>query len=384
MFGGTVFVGKAVRSQPVPAQMLVRTTFDVSEVLNGTILTKTVDVQSASEGSMCGTSFTVGTTYVVYAGGDPKLGLSTGMCSRTHVLQKNDEDVAFARASAKSTATKAKVVGMVTVSGEPNKRRAGIEVRVKGTTIAAKTNAKGEFTFDLAPGTYELEVNAPGLRPWQGEKLPLQFPNAKVCPRPRITLAWDGQIQGRVSYADGSPASGARISAMARPGTEQQWRIESTALADGSYTLHEVQAGQWSVVVSSPDDGYPSPVSPHPTTFYPGTPDAKQAKAIAIKRAGLVKGIDFVVPAPMPVVTITGDVKRADGSAAVKAWITVTPKGGNRSTGGSTDDRGALSVQELVGDVVVRACQFDDNKNCIEVPVKVDPAMKRLAITLPK
>jgi len=41
-------------------------------------------------------------------------------------------------------------------------------------------------------------------------------------------------------------------------------------------------------------------------------------------------------------------------------------------------------MPELVGNVVVRACQFDDSKNCIEVPVKVDPAMKRLAITLPK
>lgn len=37
MFWGTVFVGKAVSAQPVQNKMVVRT---VSEVLNGTILTK--------------------------------------------------------------------------------------------------------------------------------------------------------------------------------------------------------------------------------------------------------------------------------------------------------------------------------------------------------
>lgn len=384
MFFGTVFVGKAVNAQDVKAPYpTIKTTFEVVEVLNGTIATKTVDVQSSGIGSMCGISFDVGTTYVVYAGGSGAA-LSAGACSRTHVWKPGDADVAFAHAAAKSTATKAKVNGLVTV-GDDQAQRAGIEVRVKGTQIATKTNAKGAFAFEVAPGDYELEVAGKGMRVWQGEKVALSVASPNACPKPRVKMSWDGQIQGRITYADGKPASGARVSAAGRAGTQQAWRIESPADADGRYTLHEVQAGNWNVIVSSPDEGYPSPTSPHPTTFYPGTPDKKQAKGISIKRAGLVQNIDFVVPQPATVVTITGDITRADGKPAAKAWVNVIPKGANRSTGGAADDKGVMAVQELAGlEVVVRACSAEDMKKCAEVTAKVDPAMKRLAIKLPK
>jgi hypothetical protein len=388
LFFGTVFVGKAVSQAEVPRKLAIRVTFEVIEVLNGGIATKTVDVETPSEGSMCGARFRDGATYVVYAGGDAASGLAVSACSRTHVVgdMSKDADIVFARTAKKSTATKARVNGTVSISGSGSSQNgAGLEVRVKGTQIATRTSASGAFVLELAPGAYELEVPVKGLRPRRGETFALNIGHAAWCPRPHLAVVWDGQIQGRVTYPDGTAASGVRVVVRGKPGMDEAWRTDATTDANGRYTLHEVEAGDWLVLVSPSEEGLPSTHSPHPTTYYPGTPDAKQAKRVSIKRAGVAQNIDFVVPPPLTVVTFHGDVVAADGKRAPKASIGVSPKGVNRSSANIADDNGSFTMDELAGlEIVVRACSDDDRRKCVEVTTKVEPSMKRLTLKLPK
>lgn len=381
-------MGKAVRQHEVAdARFEVRTTFEVIEVLNGTLgsTARTVDVQASSAvGGGCGVRFEVGETYVVHTAGDPTKGLTTGGCTNTHRVRDvdKDEDVVFARA--KPTRAKARVTGLVYAANDRSSPVAGAEVRAKGTQVATKTNARGEFAFDIAPGTYELEVIAKGMRVLGGKVVELGVPTAKACPRAQIVLAWDGQIQGRLTYADGAPASGARLAAIAVPGTQRSSRVEAQTDADGRYTLHEVQAGRWSVVVSAPEDGHPSPASPHPTTYYPGTSDAKKAKPVAMARGGAVSGIDFIVPPAQQVVAFAGAIQRANGRPAAHAFVGVFATNARRSTGASADDKGRVSVRELVGSVVVHACDENDARNCADLELKVQPGMKPFTLRLPK
>jgi hypothetical protein len=387
MFHGTVFAGKAVSSQDVPRKLKVRVTFEVIEVLHGAIDTKTVVVETDSESSMCGAAFRIGTTYVVYAGGDPKTVLEAGMCSRTHRVRDlaTDEDVVFARAAKKSKATTARVEGRVVIEGGRMEPGAGLEVRVKGTKLSTKADKDGQFVFELPTGTHELEAIGKGLRAYRGQQHSVSVVHPSMCPRPRIAMSWNAQIHGRVTYADKTPASGARIVGLPAPGSPSWGRLDGIADSNGRFTLNEVDEGTWLVVVSPETEGGPSWHSPHPTTYYPGTPTSKQATAIAMKRAGRVQNIDFVVPAPHAVVTVHGDVRFADGTPVPKARLLTKPKGPNRSAGHIADANGAFEVREIAGlELAVTACHPDDYDTCSEVTVKVAPNMKRLALTLPK
>src|SRR5262249_590412 len=137
------------------------------------------------------------------------------------------------------------------------------------------------------------------------------------------------------------------------------------------YTLHEVQDGAWTIAVSRPEDGHPSWSSPHPTTYYPGTPNANAAKFVIMKRAGLVQNIDFVVPKPLTVVKVKGTVLNADGTPPTKASVGVDSKSRNRSAVLLVDDTGAFSFDEIEGyEVTLHACKPDDWRACTRMTVK--------------
>ncbi|MFN0246939.1 MAG: hypothetical protein ACKV2T_08515 [Kofleriaceae bacterium] len=387
MFSATVFVGKAVSTRDVLRTLKAHVTFEVIEVLRGAIVTKTVVVETDSKPSMCGVQFQIGTTYVVYAGGDPKTVLETGLCSRTHRVRDlaTDEDVVFARASRRSKATKARVEGRVVIEGGRREPGAGLEVRVKGTPLSTTSKDDGTFTFELAPGTHELEAIGKGLRPYQGQRHLVSVLHATMCPRPHITMSWNAQILGRVTYADNTPASGARIVGLPAPGSPSWGRLDGIADSTGRFTLNEVGEGTWLVVVSPETEGGPSWHTPHPTTYYPGTPTAKKATPVAMKKGGLVPDIDFVVPAPHAVVSLHGDVKYANGTPVPNARILTKPKGPNRSASTIAGAKGAFEVREIAGlELALTACHPDDYRTCSEVTIKVAPTTKRIALTLPK
>lgn len=355
LFRSTVFVGKATKV--VSGRGSSTTTFEVVETLSASFpLGKTVTITHNADGNTCGTSFTRGKTYVVYAGGSSATSLGIGRCTSTHLLGKNDEDVALARA--KPTRTEAQIDGWVGVlTGDSSAPKAGIEIRAVGTGKSGKSDASGKFSFTVPPGSYQLEVVNPDLRLRGGEPVSIALPVAMACALPRIVVAYDGRIEGTITETGGKPAANVEVYAIAKRESDRHWRVSAKTDAAGRYVIHEVPAGTFLVGVSLPDFGGTGPASPYPTTYYPGTPDLAKAKPLVTKQAGSAARIDFSVPAAAKLVTYRGVVRHADGKPAVGATISLVPAGRNRSTGMAADAKGAYVVTELAGeDVVLRAC----------------------------
>lgn len=355
LFRSTVFVGKVTKV--VSAKARDTTTFEVVETLHSAFpLPKSVTINHGSEGNMCGMSFAQGKTYVVYAGGTSPTTLGVGRCSRTHAWTKDDRDVAFAHAA--STRTEALVEGYVGVMGgdEPTPK-SGIEIRAGGTKVSAKSNAAGKFSFSVPPGSYKLEVVNPEFRMWRGEAVSIDVPVAAACAMPSLSVSYDGRIEGTVTDAAGKPVANLEVHAFAKREADRHWRLSANTDANGHYLIHEVPAGTHLVGVSLPDYGGTGPMSPYPTTYYPGTPALAKAKLLATKQAGLVSKIDFVVPVALSVATLRGVVRHKDGKPAAGATLSLVPAGRTRSTGMAADASGAYSMRELVGeDVVLKAC----------------------------
>jgi hypothetical protein len=371
VFIATVFVGKVTKVVS-KAQSAV-TTFEVLDTLHSDVpLGKTITIEHGTIGSMCGTSFAQGTTYVVYAGGTAPDKLGVFACSLTHVWTKNDPDVLFAHTT--STRKTALIEGTVVLTnGESSYPKPGVELHAAGTSFAAKSGANGAFKIEVPPGTYTLEVASPGLRAWQGQSVWVTLPVPAACAHPAVSVVYDGRIEGTVTDPAGKPVRGIEVGAIAVRERDRSWRMSAKSDAQGHYLIHEVPAGSFLVGVSLLDYGGSDPQSPWPTTYYPGTPDLKKAKSIATTQSGLVGTIDFAVPAPAKVVTFRGTVVRSDGSLSVGTSVTIIPAGRNRSTSAMTDVKGVYTLTELAGeDVVIRACDAGgSNPQCAEHKRKV-------------
>lgn len=89
--GGAVFSAKIVALQTGDeAHQQVTYTIEVVRVWKGKV-PKITTISTGANSAMCGYSFTVGETYLIYGGGDSKNGFSTTHCNRTAELQGNQD-----------------------------------------------------------------------------------------------------------------------------------------------------------------------------------------------------------------------------------------------------------------------------------------------------
>lgn len=364
MFSSTVFVGKALSSKPAPpvggiSSGSAVTTFEVVETLHAASpLGKTVDLSHGTIGSMCGITFDLGKTYVVYAGGENGQ-LGAGACSRTHVLRKNDEDVAFAHALPKRTT--ALVEGrLVRSEGHEKVPLGGVEIRAGDAGVSTKTSATGAFTLDLPPGLHSLELVSDAVVPWADRTTVVNVPHPAACAHPVISVQWNGRIEGKVTMADGAPVVGVEVFALAKRESDRHWRLSARTAADGTFLIHGAAPGAFFVAISPSDFGGTSPESPWPAVFAPGVNDVKKATVVNVPAAGKAAPVSFVVANPLRTVTVRIVVKSAAGQLVKGANISVGPASQTRSTGGSSDASGVMTVKELAGEpLTIRGCTAD-------------------------
>ncbi len=368
MFSATVFVGKVLSSKPAPSTNGISTgsettTFEVIETLHSEKpLGKTVDLSHQTNGNICGITFDVGKTYVVYAGGANGQ-LSAGACSRTHRFTANDEDVAYAHALPKRLL--AKVEGrVVRMDGHEKLPLEKIEVRTADAGVSVKVASKGTFTLDLPPGTHQLELVSEVATLWERSSAMVVVPHAASCAKPMLSVQWNGRIGGRLTGPDGGVLAGVDVFALPQKG-DPHWRAADTTKTDGTFEVSGLAPGAYVLAVSPEDFGGLSPSSPFPTTWAPGVNDRKKAKAVTVTAAGRAGPVEFVVPQPMQTVSLKVVVKSKAGAVVQGSQVNVAPENGNRSTGAGTDASGAIVVKELAGVVlVVRACS-SDMKKCV-------------------
>jgi hypothetical protein len=274
-----VFVGK-VTDVKTGAGSSQEATFAVSDKLKG----GPSDTEIVEGGGMCGTIFQKGKTYIVYAGGSGGR-LTSSLCGRTQVIDRARDDLAYARSVGKRT--RAMLEGVVAVQDTQGTkiRRAGVEVRVRGTPLKARTDKAGRYKLELPPGKYTLDVIDPKATVAVDTNEVVNLADASACESRDIALVWNGRVRGRVLGLDGKPAAGIQITLVAA-GATRAGNMFATTNASGVYEFIGVQAGEYSLVAYG-TKGVPT------TTYYPGVDDATKAKPIKLSQSGLAQKIDF-------------------------------------------------------------------------------------------
>ncbi len=154
----------------------------------------------------------------------------------------------------------------------------------------------GSFRLEgLAPGTYALRVEAPGLHP-------LELPRVAVPRAGPLELRLEplATISGEVQGADGRPAAGAVVRA-----ASPDHAAEAIAGADGRFTL-SVPAGGYHLLAARGDEAAALPV---PLALAPGGATGGLALRLA------------------PAAAVEGAVIRADGAAVPGAAVAVRRHG---------------------------------------------------------
>jgi hypothetical protein len=361
-----VFAGKAVATRVVPAKNggTAETTFDVSEDFTGNVGARVV--VSVGTSTSCSYEFEKGTEYFVYATRDGTV-FFTGACTGTKPLSEATEDLAYARHRPQRKL--AVIEGTVKVEAGVNSfggtqllPRGNAVVSVRGTAIATRTANDGSYRLDVPPGSYTLDVTDPGARIQGGGQGPaVKLPDPAACARRDIDMVWDGRIRGRILDHTGKPAAKIIVSAHGTRGTRQSWRLDTYTDANGSYEIREVPEGSFVVAVNHPGDGGPYDTFPIPPTFYPGVDTEAKAKVIAMQRSGLATKIDFQLPPPLAVYTVTGVVRKR-GKPLPDANVQLHDKTWNRGEAHRTDAAGVVSFRQVAGsEIELELCRPDAN-----------------------
>jgi hypothetical protein len=330
-------------------------TFTVEEDFKGLGGAKTVVIHG---GGMCSATFTVGQKYFVYAS-DHDGKWFAGLCGRTRSLDRAQDDLAYARNL--PSRSLGEVFGTVRLEDEQEQQapRAGVTVQVQGTKHATKTDAAGRYRLMVPPGKYTLDVVDPGTRVRWPRTPTVELTEPSACASQDLVLQLNGRIRGTLRDHNGRPAANVPVSAQ---GTATRGALRAMTNARGEYEIAGVQAGAYLVVVNHRQEGGPDARSPIPTTFYPGVQAEAAAKPVQVARSAVVAKIDFKLPKPLPVYTVTG-VLRQSGQPVPGIHVTIDTElgpGHERGTGRSTDASGRFTFQEIAGaKVSLEVCRHD-------------------------
>lgn len=353
---GAIFVGKVTSVATQPGAVIAAT-FAVEELFKGPFIARTIVVHG---GGMCGATFEAGKKYFVYAWDDGGV-WHAGLCGRTRPLARAQEDLAYARNLPKRKL--AELIGTVQIDDEQGRRtpRAGATVVAQGTSHAAKTDADGKFKLAVPPGKYTLDVVDPGTQVLWGRLPTVEITDPAACASEDLVLRYNGRIRGTLVDHTGKPAVNAAVSAVG-PMTLRFGALRARTDANGKYEIAGVQAGTYLVAVNHLDDGGPEAASPIPTTYYPGVAAEGAAKPVTVTRSAVVEPIDFKLPKPLVVYTVTGVLKQAGRplpGVHVKFNTELRP-GYHRGQDEKTDADGRFTFKEVAGaKVFLEVCRPD-------------------------
>ena len=365
------------------------TTFAVGEVFRGNP-GKTAVVASRWNGGTCDYSrFTAGAQLLVYAGGTGAT-LYVSACSGTRPLDQAATDLAYLRHALKARI--ALVEGAVHLWGDPRQSsekvpRAGVEIRARGTPHATRTGADGSYRLELPPGTYTLDaIDEPGL---STGGVPVELPAPGTWARRDFSEAWNGRIRGHLVDHTGGPAAGVLVRALpagSHDPTSADGRVYSSAITDaaGNYEIAPLSEGAYRVAVSVPFH----PDLPLPATYFPGVPHRAKAVPVQVARGGLVTGIDFALPPPLRLFTVTCRVKQAGPSTSyLNARVELINNTARRTSHDvAMGDDARVAFREVAGDAVkIYACEGALGDGLCTDPVAFTLDQDRtITLTLPR
>ena len=334
-------------------------------------------------GGDCGYRFEIGKEYLVYAylGEDKKL--STGICTRTGLLTKADEDLAYirGRATAESNAT---LNGTIVrqkqgPDGIPARSAmASVKVIVEGEDkeYEAVSNEKGNFSISgITAGSYKVKLSLPaGLASGLKEQEQQVKLSEKGCAAVYFLVVSNGRLTGVVFDAAGQPLEKAEIILM-EFGKEKYRGYTNDAYSDkeGKYEISQVPPGRYILQIRS--DGLTSQTSPFPVLYYPNTTDPKQASVIEIADGQLIEKYNLYLPAVPKEYLVEGVVVRPDGQPLPDARVDYTSEAVSYSV--RVDGHGQFSFKTYEGVTVsVRAVFENKDKHLYSDRVLVNGPTK--------
>jgi hypothetical protein len=279
-----------------------------------------VEVFTGQGDSDCGYGFEQGKRYVVYAyRGSESDRLATGICSRTALASKANEDLQFLNGLVKARSG-GRIYGQVTqyigdrqYEGTRAVRNlSGVTVTIEGQgyRLEVITDGKGKYEITgVQPGEYEISAQLPEQFGVIGpEGMPDDkhgsYKSSKVkvgdkgCAKADLAVFFDGRISGVVRDSENRPIPEMSIE-LIKFETLGDSHINPkyfTAETDeeGRYEFRMVQPGRYVVginIASLPDERYSDT-----RTFYPGVSDLSKAQVIEIGEGTKLKGFDLNVP----------------------------------------------------------------------------------------
>jgi len=285
-------------------------------------LDKTIELYD--DGMCDGPDLQVGRQYLMYTSGFPNGGVPARGCTRSRRTEEADEDLAFLELFSSGKVTTL-VDGTVRFRpDEPEDSRLGeagrtplkdVQVTLSGNGkhFRATTTSAGSYSFlNLDPGEYMVDADLSGYRlDWAPDSVVLL---ANSCFEANLLMKVDRRIEGNVRDDRGTPVSGALVEMVST--NEQLKRSEQPVLLDisdedGHYTIDGIPPGDYYLGVNIKST--PTKEHPYASTYYPNTPNLREAVRISVVTRAAVQEFDLRVRNRLPLVTIRGRVQTADG-----------------------------------------------------------------------
>jgi hypothetical protein len=328
-----VFIGRvesivrAPSPKPIFADRIV--TFSVVEAFRGITASQAV-VRTPSGGGSCGYPFKQGHEYFVDAeileGGV----LRTGICSRTAPVSDAAIDIAFARQAMSTPLGRVSGdvrLGQYALLGRPREPRAmpdvGVLIRKESVTHRAVSDGRGEFKVEgLVAGTYAVKIDLPDsyyveMRPNEAALL-----DARGCAHVSAIVYPNGRAAGRVVDSAGTPLPGLTIELTLPTGIDDRFgpeRLRAVSDREGRYEFSRIPEGRFIIGINTRRTESGSLEDPR--VFHPGVQQLADAARVVIGSGERVSLGDFVIPAAVRYVRVTGVVVDADGALAEGARV---------------------------------------------------------------
>lgn len=160
-----------------------------------------------------------------------------------------------------------------------------------GAEYYAVTNSNGHFEIELPEGSYEVSADTePGLREAEGG-IPRgnAYVRERECVNTDFTLLTDGRLAGRVTEADGHPASFVKVAIIPIAPVRPQFTV--IADKEGRFEVAGWQPGQYIVGVGLLDPFDSAEWKSR--VYFPGVHTQERAKAIELGDGEWRTDIDF-------------------------------------------------------------------------------------------
>jgi len=166
--------------------------------------------------------------------------------------------------------------------------------------------------MNLDPGEYAVEADLSGYRlDWAPDSVVLV---ANGCFEANLLMMVDRRIEGRIGDGSGTPVSGALVQTVSTNERLKRWEqpvLLDISDEDGHYTIDGIPPGDYYLGVNIKST--PTKEHPYARTYYPNTPNLREAVRISVVTGAAVQEFDLRVPNRLPLVTIRGRVRTADG-----------------------------------------------------------------------